>query len=400
MVNKSIVYWASPNEIPAIQNTAVNMVTNNLVKTRLILDKILDHINPGDKVGVKVHVGEAHNTRYVRPDYVREVVKAIKAKGGIPTLIETQGLGGHVQHISINEEYKIGVMHRRNAADHLKIAHLHGYTESITGAPLEFIDGAEGIDRKIIKIEGIQFKEVSVAKGLFEYDKLVVISHFKGHPFASFGGALKQLGIGCVSKHNKHLAHFSGGVIVNIKKCNPSLCKQECVEACPVGAVKVEGDSAIINASMCYGCYKCIQKCPIKRAIKGPSVNPSNIFVERFIDNAMAVVNYGPEKIRYLNIAIEIPAQCDCVSNASIPVVPDLGFFGSSDPVAVDKACVDTETAAPGLPFLNKEEEWTKPIEMGIEKFKALNPTLDTSLVFEAAVKNKLGNINYELVKI
>jgi len=400
MENKSIVYWASPIEIPAIQNTAVNMVTNNLVKTRLILDKILDHINSGDKVGVKVHVGEALNTRYLRPDYVREVVNAIKAKGGIPTLIETQGLGGHVQHISINEEYKIGVMHRRNTADHLKIAHLHGYTESITGAPLEFIDGAEGIDRKIIKIEGIQFKEVSVAKGLFEYDKLVVISHFKGHPFAGFGGALKQLGIGCVSKHNKHLAHFSEGVIVNIKKCNPSLCKQECVEACPVGAVKVEGDSSIINASMCYGCSKCIKKCPIKRAIKGPSVNPNNKFVERFIDNAMAVVNYGSEKIRYLNIAIDIPALCDCVSNASIPVVPDLGIYGSFDPVAIDKACIDAETAAPGLPFLNKEEEWTKPIEKGIEKFKALNPTLDTSLVFEAAVKDKLGNIDYELVKI
>ena len=63
MENKTIVYWASPQEIPAIQNTAVNMITNNLVKTRLILDKILDHINPGDKVGVKVHVGEAYNTR-------------------------------------------------------------------------------------------------------------------------------------------------------------------------------------------------------------------------------------------------------------------------------------------------------------------------------------------------
>jgi len=400
MVIKSKVYWASPSEIPAIQNSAVNMVTNNLVKTRLILDKILDHINPGDKVGVKVHVGEAHNTRYLRPDYVREVVKAIKAKGGTTTLIETQGLGEHVQHISINEEYKIGVAHRRNAEDHLKIAHLHGYTESITGAPLEFIDGAEGIDRKIIKIEGIQLKEVSVAKGLFEYDKLVVISHFKGHHFAGFGGALKQLGIGCVSKHNKNLAHFSEGVIVNTKKCNPSLCKQECIEACPVGAVKVEGLSAIINSSMCYGCFKCISKCPIKRAIKAASLNPNKTFVERFIDNAMAVVNYGSEKIRYLNIAIDIPAECDCVSNASVPVVPDLGIFGSSDPVAVDKACIDAETAAPGLPFLNKEEEWTKPIEKGIEKFKALNPEIDTSFVFESAAKNTLGNTDYELVKI
>ena len=80
MISKPIVYWASPIEIAALPNTVKNMVTNNLVKTRFVLDKILDHIKPGDKVGVKVHVGEAQNTRYLRPDFVREVVKAIKLK--------------------------------------------------------------------------------------------------------------------------------------------------------------------------------------------------------------------------------------------------------------------------------------------------------------------------------
>ena len=400
MENKSIVYWSPPTEVPAIVNTAVNMVTNNLVKTRFILDRILDNINQGDNVGVKVHVGEANNTRYLRPDYVREVVNAIKAKGGIPTLIETQGMGNTLDNIGIYEGYTIQCMHRRNSTDHLKIAHLHGYTEQITGAPLQFIDGEKGLDRKLVKIEGIHFKEVSVAKELFEYDKLVVISHFKGHPFGAFGGALKQLGIGCVSKHNKHLAHFDDAYVVNTRKCDLSKCKQECVASCPVGAIKIEGEFAVINSSMCYGCARCANKCPVRRAIKGPAVNPNNIFVERFIDNATAVVSFGPEKIRYINFAFDIPANCDCVSNASIPVVPDLGIFGSSDPVAIDKACVDAEINAPGLPFLDKDGEWTQPVERGIEKFKFLNPIVDTIWQFNAALKNGIGTRDYELVKI
>ncbi|MFX1366654.1 MAG: DUF362 domain-containing protein [Promethearchaeota archaeon] len=400
MLSKPIVYWASPIEVAAMPNTSKNMVTNNLVKTRLILDKILDHIKPGDKVGVKVHVGEAQNTRYLRPDYVREVITAIKAKEGKPTLIETQGLGNNIENIGICEDYSICVGHRKNIKDHKKIAELHGYSETVAGAPLFFIDGDEGIDRKVIQIEGIHFKEVSVAKNLFKFDKLVIISHFKGHPQAGFGGALKNLGIGCVSKRNKYLAHLDGLLKVNIKKCDLSLCQQECVNACPVNAIKVDNEHAIIDTSLCYGCSRCMRKCPVEEAIKGSQMRNVPDFVERFIDNAMAVLSFGPEKIRYINFAIDIPAMCDCVPNASVPVVPDLGIYGSTDPVAIDKACIDAETDAPGLPFLNKDGEWTKPLEVGIEKFKTLNPMVDPVFQFNAAVRNKLGSIDYELVKI
>lgn len=400
MSSKSVVYWASPIEVAGMPNTARNMVTNNLVKTRLVLDKILDNIKSGDKVGVKVHVGEANNTRYLRPDYVREVVKAIKSKDGIPTLIETQGLGNNISHIGINEEYSISVAHRRNSEDHLKIAHLHGYTESITGAPLRFIDGDEGIDRKIIEINGIHFKEVSVAAGLFDFGKLVVISHFKGHPFGGFGGAFKQLGIGCVSKHGKHLAHLDSMPTVNNKRCDLALCSQECVKACPVDAITIESEKAIIDDSICYGCSRCTLKCPVKRAIKTPSPNIGPKFVERFIDNAAGVVTFGPENIRYINFAYDIPLMCDCVANPSMPVVPDLGIFGSTDPLAVDKACIDAETNAPGLPVLKPDGTWSIPISPGIEKFKAMNPMVDTTLQLNAAVRNKLGSLEYDLVQI
>ena len=400
MINKSTVYWASPIEIASLRNTAKNMVTNNLVKTRLIMDKILDNINPGDKVAVKVHVGEALNTHYLRHDYVREVVEAIKSKGGIPTLVETHGRGNNYELIDICEDYSVCIGHRRTTIDHDKIAHLHGYTESIVGALLKFIDGEKGIDGKIININGIQFKDVSVASGLFEFDKMVVISHFKGHPQAGFGGALKQLGIGCVTKRNKFLAHMEDAYIVNTKKCDIAKCSQECINACPVNAIKMSGDKALIDDSKCFGCHQCVKKCPVKRAIKVPKMNEVKDFVDRFIDNVAAVLSFGVEKIRYINFAYDITMLCDCTSNPSMPVVPDLGIFASSDPVAIDKACIDFETKAPGLPVLNKEDEWSQPIAPSVEKFKAMMNIVDPLLQFEAALKNNIGTTDYELIKI
>ncbi len=401
--NKSIVYWAPPNEEFALKNDAKVMSTNNLVKARLILDRILNNIKSGDNVAIKVHVGEAHNTHYLRHDYISEVVKAVKSKGAVPTLIETQGLGLNIRSLQINENYTICLEHRKTGSNHQKIAQEHGYTESIVGAPLEFVDGENGIDEKVVEIDGIHFKKVSVGKGLFKFDKMIVVSHFKGHPQATFGGALKQVGIGCVTKKNKHLAHFTDLAKINSKKCDISKCKQECVKSCPVSAISLGVKSAIIDDSKCYGCLSCIKKCPIKRAIVEPVLNDIKDYMEKVLDNALAVTSaFGPENIRYLNFAMDVTLFCDCVSNANMPIVPDLGVFGSSDPVAVDRACIDAEINAPGLPIF-KNGGWTTPLPSGVEKFKAMSALggiLDSKFQFEAAIRNKIGNTNYELIKI
>ena len=90
-------------------------------------------------------------------------------------------MGLNPDQVNISEDYSICLGRRKTAAEHAKIAHLHGYTESIVGAPIKFIDGEKGLDGKIIEIDGIHFKKVSVAAGLDKFDKIVVISHFKGH---------------------------------------------------------------------------------------------------------------------------------------------------------------------------------------------------------------------------
>ena len=160
-------------------------------------------------------------------------------------------------------------------------------------------------------------------------------------------------------------------LFVNPKKCNIVKCKKECVDACPVDAIKIEDKTSVIDPSKCIGCFLCRRACPIRNAINRPIRNNVETFIERIIDNALAVLSsFGPEKIRFINFAIEVTGQCDCISNTSMPIVPDLGIFGSSDPVAVDKACVDAEINAPGLPILKSNGEWTQPEPPGIEKFK------------------------------
>lgn len=398
--NKSLVHWASPYEIPdAFKHATVNMITNNLIQTRIIAEKNFDHINKGDKVGVKVHVGEAYNTHYLRHDYVREVIEIIKSKGGNPTLIETQGLGLAHGIIEIPNICTFG-LRGRSSTEHRKIANLHGYSESLIGAPLKFIDGDRGINGRCVEINGIHLKEVSVASGIYNYDKLVIISHFKGHGFGGFGGALKNLGIGCVTGKNKYLAHFNDRLSIS-KRCNVSKCNKECINICPVNAINIDDDSAIIDPNKCVNCLECRGVCPVRNAIKSAGFNDFNIFNEILIDNATAVINsFGPEKIRYINFALDIPANCDCMSNVSMPIIPDLGIFASADPLSIDKACIDAETNAPGLPVLNAKGEWIPPVEAGIEKFKAYNQSMDPSWQINAAIKNKLGNINYELIKI
>ncbi|MFX1398877.1 MAG: DUF362 domain-containing protein [Promethearchaeota archaeon] len=406
MSEKPIVYWAPPIEIGAIKNTKDNMITNNLVKTRMILYKILDNINAGDNIAVKVHVGEAHNTRYLRPDYVREVVNAIKEKGGIPTLVETHGLGLHAQTIDFSCDYSICISHRTNSVDHEKIAKLHGYSECIVGAPIKFIDGKNGRQGVVQVIDGSQLKKVSIASELFDFDKIVVISHFKGHVQAGYGGALKQLGIGCVSKKNKYLAHFESLLSVDLDKCDISKCETQCATVCPVEAVTIQANKAIIDRNKCYGCFLCTTSvgCPVEDVIKRPEMNEIPDMVERYIDNALGVISaIGSEKFRYINFAFDIAASCDCASNPGAPIIPDLGIFGSKDPVAIDKACINAEINAPSLPFMNNEGIWTTSLPPGVEKFKALSAykdVVDVDRTFEAALKLNLGSTDYEIIKI
>ncbi|MFX1600427.1 MAG: DUF362 domain-containing protein [Promethearchaeota archaeon] len=292
-------------------------------------------IKKGDKVVIKTHFGALENTRYLRPSYIRFLCDFIKELGGTPSVAESCGWGLPENISGIHTEYS----GRANEEEYLKVALLHGFTHETMGAPILMLDGQKGIDYISQKIDGKRFNEVLVAGRLREFDYLVLATHFKGHAGAGFGGALKNLGIGCVSKGGKIRAHLGTDFDYDLSKCIDNCDK--CIKVCPTGALSKGFDKVLKKDwDKCRYCYMCRSICD--KGVIGTGSSTREDFINRFVDNAKGVVDYfGKDKIFYLNYAIDITYQCDCSGGSDIPFVPDIGVLASSDPVALDKATVD-----------------------------------------------------------
>ena len=306
------------------------------VKGPLALEKlgIKNMINKDDKVVIKTHFGALENTRYIRPSYIRFLSDFVKEIGGIPSLAESCGWGLPESISGTHTEYS----GRANEKEYLQVALMHGFTQETMGAPIFMLDGPYGIDYNVQPIDGNLLKEVYIAGRLREFDYMVLATHFKGHSGAGFGGALKNLGIGCVAKGQKIRAHLGTVFDYDLSKCTEDC--EKCIKVCPTGALS-KGVDKILKKSWdkCRYCYMCKSICD-KGVIDTGSSTIEN-FIYRFVDNAKGVVDYfGKDKIFYINYAIDITWQCDCGSS-DVPFIPDIGVLSSHDPVAIDQACID-----------------------------------------------------------
>ncbi|MEJ2277417.1 MAG: DUF362 domain-containing protein [Candidatus Lokiarchaeota archaeon] len=290
-----------------------------------------DKVQKSDNVVIKTHFGALENTRYLRPSYIRFLSDYVKRFGGNPSIAESCGWGVP----GAGGEYG----GRANEKEYLEVALKHGFTSETMGAPIFMLDGLDGIDYELQSINGKYFDEVRVAGRLREFDKMIIASHFKGHSNAGFGGAIKNLGIGCVSKGGKVEAHTGKTFNFEFDRCVPDCNK--CIEICPTGALsKNESKELQFDKNNCKYCYMCKSVCEYKVIDIGTSTREE--FVYQMVDNAKGVVDYfGNDNIFYLNYAIDITWQCDCSGSSDIPFVSDIGILASKDPVAVDQACID-----------------------------------------------------------
>ncbi len=292
-------------------------------------------IKKGDKIVIKTHFGALENTRYLRPSYLRFLCDYIKDLGAVPSLAESCGWGVPESVSGVHTEYS----GRATETEYLKTALMHGFTEETMGAAILMLDGEDGTDIEIQKINGKRFNEVLVAGRLREFDYLIMATHFKGHAGAGFGGSIKNLGIGCVSKGGKVEAHTGKTFEFNFDSCNPEY--RNCINICPTNALtKDDNNKLSFNEELCKFCYMCASVCKDKVINLGQV--PRVEFVTQMVDNAKGVVDYfGKDKIFYINYAIDITYQCDCTGGSDIPFVPDIGILASLDPVALDQATVD-----------------------------------------------------------
>ena len=331
---------------------------------------ILDEVVHGDIVALKVHFGERGVTKQLRSVFMRQVSEMVKERGGEPFFTETCGLG----------------MRRDTnfATGRIKVAEENGYTHQTLQAPIIIADGLKGLDFVKVNIDGIQLKEVYVAKAIADCDQLICLTHFKGHQSGSFGGSMKNIGVGCTAKPSKYDIHIKGGC----PKIDETLCKHcgACEKICPCDAI---ADGAI-DLDKCIRCGGCVGICK-ENAILVEWTNPDELDM-RFVDCVKAVTDLlGRDKFSFVNFLIDVTPHCDCHPYSDNPIVPDIGILASRDIVAIDKASLDLVNAAASLPGSMAE---------GIvgDKFSGIFPWTDSSVQIDAAEKLGLGEQEYELI--
>ena len=223
--------------------------------------KILNKDLPG-KVAVKVHSGEKGNQNYLRPEFMKKIVDYVKG-----TIVEC------------NTAYE---GQRNTTQKHKELMKEHGWNDFFD---VDIMD-AEGEDLEIDIPNGKVIKKNYLGKNIKNYDSMLVVSHFKGHPMGGYGGALKQLSIGCASSYGKAYIHGAGE---------------------PEKIWTADHDK----------------------------------FLEAMADAASSVVKYFDKNIAYINIMCNMSVDCDCCAKAEDPCMNDIGILSSLDPVALDKACID-----------------------------------------------------------
>lgn len=220
----------------------------------------------GKQVAIKLSTGEAGNPNYLQPALIKDLVQTVKG-----TIIEgNTAYGGK----------------RTNTADHMKVAEEHGFTAI---ADVDIMDTEGQVE---LPVNGGKHLKVDiVGKDFLNYDFMVVLSHFKGHPMAGFGGALKNISIGIASPEGKAYIH-SGG--------------------------KTRDVTEVWNM-----------------------IPADIIFQESMAEASKAIIDHIGDRVLYISVANNLSVDCDCVATPAAPQMGDLGIFASLDPVALDRACID-----------------------------------------------------------
>ena len=234
----------------------------NIIKAYNAVGKKLE-----GNVAVKMHSGEKGNKNYLRPEFVKDVINYVNG-----TVVEC------------NTAYPGA---RNSTEIHLELIKEHDWEKYF---PFDLLD-REGPDMELDIPSGKVLKKNYVGKDLAKYDSLLVLSHFKGHAMGGYGGALKQLSIGCASSAGKTLIHTAG---------------------------VTDDQTKLFN-----------------------NLPEQDRFLEAMADAASSVVDYFKGNAVYINVMKNISIDCDCDGNASAPCMQDIGILASLDPVAVDQACLD-----------------------------------------------------------
>ncbi|MDA8125040.1 MAG: DUF362 domain-containing protein [Deltaproteobacteria bacterium] len=333
-------------------NDIIKLQGNTPETLRRCLDRLPKPCASGGSVGIKLHWGERGNHSFLHPHYAREIVRWLRDAGMRPFVFDTTVL------------YSGG---RRTAADSLKTAAAHDFTEEYLGCPVLIGDGSDGRDVLDIPGGGKYFPTVQAAAIIDKTDGFVLFSHFKGHIESGFGGAIKNLSMGLASRAQKQRMHADAHPQLNAGKC--TRCGL-CAEVCPTGAAVLPADGEpTYDLKTCVGCSQCIALCP-QMALKIIWKTDFGAFQERLVETAAAIWNVIGKRTIVVNALLNITSECDCMPGTHPVIAADYGFIAGMHPLTVDEASIAQTGAGPfdraheGLPWAR---QFTYAREIGFQ---------------------------------
>lgn len=288
---------------------------------RLMKQAGFENIDFKDKfAAIKIHFGEYGNLAFLRPNYAKVVADYVKELGGKPFLTDCNTLY---------------VGSRKNALDHLDTAYVNGFSPLQTGCHVIIGDGLKGTDEALVPINGEYVKEAKIGQAIMDADIFISLTHFKGHEMAGFGGAIKNIGMGCGSRAGKMEQHCDGKPSVDSETC---VGCGACYRICAHQAPEINDKKAVINHDKCVGCGRCLAVCP-KDAISADFSDSIAMLNYKMAEYSLAVCKDRP--CFHISLICDVSPNCDCHAENDIPIIPNVGMLASFDPVALDQACAD-----------------------------------------------------------
>ena len=351
---------------------------------RLCITAGMKDIDFEDKyAAIKIHFGEYGNLAFLRPNYAKVVSDIVRERGGKAFLTDCNTLY---------------VGSRKNAIDHMDTAYANGFSPFATGCHVIIADGLKGTDEQLVPVEGGEYvKEVKIGQAVMDADIFISLTHFKGHEATGFGGALKNIGMGCGSRAGKMEQHSNGKPAVEQSMCvGCGACKRICAHDAPV----IENGKATIDLDKCVGCGRCIGACP-KDAVHPTEDNSNDVLNCKIAEYSKAVCQNRP--CFHISLICDVSPNCDCHSENDVPIIPNVGMLASFDPVALDVACADLCNEQPMLHNHSVLHENCMHHTEEVEKhdhFHMTHPDTNWKSCIEHAVKIGLGTDQYDLVRI
>lgn len=371
-MNTSNVYFTNLRTTP----------TSNLLDKmeRLVRRAGLANIDFNNQfVAVKIHFGEPGNLAYIRPNYAARMVNILRSLGAKPFLTDCNTLYSG---------------RRANAVDHLQSATENGFNPLSANCHVIIADGLKGTDYREIPIDGEYCKAPKIGTAIADADIIVTMNHFKGHEQTGFGGALKNIGMGCASVGGKLELHSASQPRIHTDHCKGC---NICVKHCAHDAIHLdENRKAVIDYEKCVGCGQCVALCQYDGAIMGKDDTSERLNC-KIAEYSKAVLWDKPHF--HISFIMNVSPECDCWNHNDAAIVPDLGIAASFDPVALDKACADLVTQAPILGS-NKLAETHHEHLAGTDKFHLIHPDTNWQAGLAHAEKIGLGTETYELITV